>query len=156
MKKTMLICCLLLMIGCESKKAVVEPVVIEYTKASLSEIDANQKSKAYDLGKRILMICNTSKFIPFTKTEATASVMQNTTLEKHSRICQKFILRYGSFKDIKLMEVYKMSPTNELLFRYKAIYERTNANKELRVTLNNENLVSSVRTQEWQDNFQNK
>jgi hypothetical protein len=143
MKNTILVLILLLLIGCKSKPVYVAPIVIEYAKVPLSEVDANRKKKAYDLGKRVLMICNTSKFIPFTESEATPSVIQNTTLEKHSKICLKFRARYGSFIDIKLAEVYKASTGNETIFRYKALYEHSNANKELRVTLNEENKVSS-------------
>jgi len=156
MKNKILILCLLLLIGCKSKPVVEKPVVIEYAKVPLSEVDANQKKRAYDLGKRVLMICNTSKFIPFKETEATPSVIQNTTLEKHSKVCLKFRERYGSFIDLTLMEVYKMSPGDETLFRYKALYEHSNANKELRVTLNSENKVSSLKTTNWEDSFQKK
>ncbi|MBP6757634.1 MAG: hypothetical protein KA133_00160 [Flavobacterium sp.] len=146
----------LLFIGCKSKQVYVKPVVIEYAKVDLSAVDAVQKKMAYDLGKRVLMICNTSKFIPFKESEATPSVIQNTTLEKHSKICVKFRARYGNFVDLKLVEVYKSSPANETLFRYKAIYEHSNANKELRLTLNEENKVSSLKTMEWVDLFQYK
>jgi hypothetical protein len=156
MKNKILVLCLLLLIGCKSKPVVVKPVVIEYTRVSLAEVDVNQKKKAYDLGKRVLMICNTSKFIPFKESEATPSVIQNTTLEKHSKICLKFRARYGDFVDLKLVEVYKSSPANETLFRYKAIYEHSNANKELRVTLNKENKISSLKTMEWVDVFRYK
>ena len=147
---------LILFIGCKSKPVVAKPVVFEYAKLPLSEVDAIQKKKAYDLGKRVLMICNTSKFIPFKETEATPSVIKNTTLEKHSKVCLKFRARYGSFIDIKLMEVYKDAIGDETLFRYKALYEHSNANKELRVTLNEENKVSSLKTMEWVDLFQYK
>jgi hypothetical protein len=157
MKKNLVICIfLLLLVGCKSKQVVVKPIVIEYSKVPLSQVDANQKKKAYDLGKRVLMICNTSKFIPFKESEATPSVIQNTTLEKHSKVCLKFRARYGDFVDLKLVEVYKSSPSNETLFRYKALYERSNANKELRVTLNEENKISSLKTLEWVDVFQYK
>lgn len=156
MKNIFLLLCLLLLIGCKSKPVPVKPVVTEYAKVPLSEVDANQKKKAYDLGKRVLMICNTSKFIPFKETEATTSVIKNTTLEKHSKVCLKFKARYGNFVDLKLVEVYKMMPGNEILFRYKALYEHSNANKELRVTLNVENKVSSLKTTDWTDSFQNK
>ena len=158
MKNKVLAICLflLLLMGCKSKQVVVKPVVVEYIKVPLAEVDANQKKKAYDLGKRVLMICNTSKFIPFKESEATPSVIQNTTLEKHSKVCLKFRARYGSFIDLKLVEVYKMSPSNETLFRYKALYEHSNANKELRVILNAENKVSSLKTMGWTDSFQSK
>lgn len=156
MKNKVVLLCLLLLIGCKSKPVLVKPVVIEYSKVPLTEVDANQKKKAYDLGKRVLMICNTSRFIPFKESEATPSVIQNTTLEKHSKICLKFRSRYGNFVDLKLVEVYKSSPANETLFRYKALYEHSNANKELRVTLNEENKISSLKTLEWADVFRNK
>lgn len=156
MKNTILFLSFLLLMGCKSKPVVVKPVVIEYAKVPLSGVETHQKKKAYDLGKRILMICNTSKFIPFKETEATPSVIKNTTLEKHSKVCLKFRARYGKFIDLKLMEVYRGSPGNELLFRYKALYERSNANKELRLTLNGENKVSSLKTMEWVDVFQHE
>ena len=153
MKNKILVLCLLLLLGCKSKPVYVAPVVIEYVKVSPSEVDVNKKKKAYELGKRVLMICNTSIFIPFTQSEATQSVIQNTTLEKHSKVCLKFRARYGSFIDLKLAEVYKTSSGNELIFRYKALYEHSNANKELRVTLDSENKVSSLKTMEWVDFF---
>jgi len=156
MKNTILLLCFVLLIGCKSKPVFVKPVVIQYAKVPLAEVDVNQKKRAYDLGKRVLMICNTSKFIPFKESEATPSVIQNTTLEKHSKICLKFRARYGDFVDLKLVEVYKSNPANETLFRYKAIYEHSNANKELRVTLNEENKVSSLKTLEWLDVFRYK
>lgn len=156
MKNKILILSLLLLIGCKSKPVYVKPVAIEYTKVPLSEVDQDQKKKAYNLGKRVLMICNTSKFIPFKETEATPSVIKNTTLEKHSKVCLKFRARYGSFIDIKLMEVYKDAIGNETLFRYKALFEHSNANKELRVILNAENKISSLRTMEWIDMFKYK
>lgn len=156
MKKLTLVLCLFLLIGCKSKSVLVPAAVVDYTKVPLSEVDASQKQKAYDLGKRVLMICNTSKFIPFNDSEATASVIQNTTLEKHSKVCLKFLARYGKFVDLKLMEAYKTSSGNEILFRYKALYEHSNANKELRVTLNAENKVSSLKTTNWTDSFPNK
>jgi hypothetical protein len=156
MKNTILVLILLLLIGCKSKPVYVAPVVVEYTKFPVSEVDENQKKKAYELGKRVLMICNTSKFIPFKESEATPSVIQNTTLEKHSKVCLKFRARYGSFIDIKLAEIYKASTGTETIFRYKAIYEHSNANKELRVTMNEENKVSSLKTMEWVDAFKYK
>ena len=156
MKKTILVLSILLLIGCKSKPVAVQPVEIKFVKMSIPEVDENQKKKAYDLGKRVLNICNTSKFIPFKDSEATPSVIANTTLEKHSATCLKFRARYGSFIDLKLMEIHKNNTENSLIFRYKAQYEHDNANKELRVTLNEENKVSSLKTMEWVDSFKYK
>ena len=161
MKKSILILSLILLLGCKSKpvdtKPVeITPVEIKYLKLNISEVNEIQKKKAYDLGKRTLNICNTSKFIPFNESEATQSVIQNTNIEIHSKTCLRFIAKYGNFKDIKLIEIYKNSTENSLIFRYKAFFEHENANKELRITLNNENKVSSLKTMEWTDSFKYK
>jgi hypothetical protein len=156
MKKIILVFGILLLIGCKSKPVAVQPVEIKCVKLSISEVDEIQKQKAYDLGKRVLMICNTSKFIPFNENEATPSVIANTTLEKHSATCLKFRARYGSFIDLKLIEIHKNITENTTIFRYKALYEHENANKELRVTLNIENKVSSLKTMNWVDEFKCK
>jgi hypothetical protein len=153
MRKIIIVLSILLLIGCKSKNVVTQPVEIKYIKLNSTEVTNNQKKKAYDLGKRTLMICNTSKFIPFNETEATPSVIQNTTLEKHSKICVIFRGRYGSFIDLKLIEIYKNETQNEIIFRYKALFEHTNANKELRVTLNEENKVSALKTMNWTNDF---
>jgi len=69
-------------------------------------------------------------------------------LEKHSATCLKFRARHGSFIDLKLMEAHKNSTENTTVFRYKALYEHENANKEPCVTPNAENKVSSLKTME--------
>lgn len=153
MKKTILLLTILLLIGCKSKKIINTPEAIKYTKLNSTEVNEIQKKKAYELGKRTLMICNTSKFIPFNESEATPSVIQNNTLEKHSKICLIFRGRYGSFKDLNLIEIIKNNTQNELIFRYKAIFQHSNANKELRVTLNEENKISALKTMNWVDTF---
>lgn len=156
MKKTIIVFSILLLIGCKSKPVVIKPVEIKFVKLAIAEVDENQKNKAYNLGKRVLMICNTSKFIPFKESEATPSVIENTTLEKHSATCLKFRARYGSFIDLKLVEIHKNNTENTTIFRYKALYEHENANKELRVALNSENKISSLKTMEWVDAFKYK
>lgn len=83
MRKLIIVISILLLIGCKSKKrtAVPEPELekAKITKLAVSEIDNSQKNKAYELGKRVLMTCNTSRFKPFNESEATSSVIKNTT-----------------------------------------------------------------------------
>lgn len=119
----------------------------------LASADVNPalESKAYDLGKRILNTCNTSKFKPFTTEEATDKVIQNTTLERLSSTCQKYLIKYGQFKDIKLVEVIRNNDENTHVFRYKAEYQRKFTQKELQVTLNEENKVSAIKSTDWTD-----
>lgn len=127
-----------------TKKAKIEVLASEKVNPAL-------KSKAYDLGKRILNTCNTSKFKPFTTEEATDKVIQNTTLERLSSTCQKYLLKYGQFKDIKLVEVVKNNTDNTHIFRYKAEYQRKFTQKELQVTMNEENKVSAIKSTDWVD-----
>ncbi|MBP2282279.1 uncharacterized protein YcfL [Flavobacterium sp. CG_23.5] len=158
MKKLILVLSILLLVGCKSKKVTntPEPVEVKIVKLSLSAIDENQKSKAYELGKRVLMTCNTSKFKPFNESEATQSVIKNTTEEKLTKTCTKFRQYYGTFKDLQLVEAYKNIYEKTTVFRYKALYTKKVANKELRVSMNEENKVSSIKSLDWVDTFQNK
>ena len=115
------------------------------------EVNPALKSKAYDLGKRILNTCNTSKFKPFTTEEATDKVIQNTTLERLSSTCSKYLLKYGQFKDIQLVEVIRNNNDDTHVFRYKAEYQRKFTQKELQVTMNEENKVSAIKSTDWTD-----
>jgi hypothetical protein len=158
MKKIILILGIVLFISCKSKKVVEtpKPAEVKIAKLMLSNVSELQKDKAYELGKRVLMTCNTSKFKPFNESEATASVIQNTTEERLTKTCTKFRQYYGTFKDLQLVEIYKNYVDKSLIFRYKALYTKKVANKELRVSLNEENKVSAIKSLDWTDNFQVK
>ena len=67
MKKAGMIICLLVLIGCKSKTISRDTEDLKIKKAVSSEINSVQQQKAYDLGKRVLETCNTSKFKPLTK-----------------------------------------------------------------------------------------
>ena len=147
MKKSIgLLFLFLILFGCKAK--IVAPTVV---KLAPSEVDNALKMKAYELGNRILSSCNTSKFKQFSTNEATAEVIKNTTPEKISRTCQKFIWKYGAFKELKLIEVILDKTQKISIFRYKAIYEKTYVIKELRVTINNENKLSAIKSSDWKD-----
>ncbi|OMQ09115.1 hypothetical protein [[Flexibacter] sp. ATCC 35103] len=154
MKKAGLIICLLLLIGCKSKNISRDTEDLKIKKISGSEINANQQQKAYELGKRVLETCNTSKFKPFNETEVTSSVRENTTEERLTKTCQKFRQYYGSFIDLKLDGVYKTK--QEVVYRYHALYTKKVANKELRVFVNEDNLISAIKSMDWDEKFDSK
>lgn len=154
MKKAGLIICLLLLIGCKSKTVSRDTEDLKIKKVSTAEVNANQQRKAYDLGKRVLETCNTSKFKPFNETEVTKSVMENTTEERLTKTCQRFRQYYGSFIDLKLDGVYKTK--QEVIYRYHALYSKKVANKELRVFVNEDNLVSAIKSMDWDEKFDAK
>jgi hypothetical protein len=154
MKKAILIICLSLLAGCKSKTVSRDTEDLKITKLEASDINANQQKKAYDLGKRVLETCNTSKFKPFDETEVTKSVMENTTEERLTKTCTRFRQYYGSFIDLKLDGVYKTK--QEVIYRYHALYTKKVANKELRVFVNEDNLVSAIKSMDWEENFESK
>ncbi|MFV5687890.1 hypothetical protein ACM55M_04630 [Flavobacterium sp. ZT3R25] len=157
MKKIILILSIILLIGCKSKNVVAPvPEEAKIIKLTFSEVSASQKDKAYELGKRVLMTCNTSKFKPFNQSEATTSVIKNTTEERLTKTCTKFRQYYGTFKDLQLVEIYKNNTDKITVYRYKALYTKKVANKELRVSINQENKVSAIKSLDWVDAFQNK
>lgn len=137
--------------ACKSKSSSTSAKKAKTEILTFEEVNPALKSKAYDLGKRILNTCNTSKFKPFTKEEATDKVIQNTTLERLSSTCSKYLIKYGQFKDIKLVEVIKNNTDNTHIFRYKAEYQRDFKQKELQVTMNEENKVSAIKSTDWTD-----
>ncbi|TPG37588.1 hypothetical protein [Flavobacterium pectinovorum] len=154
MKKAGLIICLLLLIGCKSKTITRDTEDLKVKKVSGAEIDANQQRKAYELGKRVLETCNTSKFKPFNETEVTQSVRENTTEERLTKTCTRFRQYYGSFIDLKLDGVYKTK--QEVIYRYHALYTKKVANKELRVFVNEDNLISAIKSMDWDEKFDSK
>ncbi|KAF2336746.1 hypothetical protein [Flavobacterium ginsenosidimutans] len=155
MKKAgLIICLLLLLIGCKSKTVSRDTEDLKIKKVSGAEVNANQQRKAYDLGKRVLETCNTSKFKPFNETEVTKSVMENTTEERLTKTCQRFRQYYGSFIDLKLDGVYKTK--HEVIYRYHALYSKKVANKELRIFVNEDNLISAIKSMDWDEKFDAK
>lgn len=155
MKKMMIVCCLLLLVGCQTKKTGVptEPKKPSVVKLDNTEINSLQKSRTYELGKRVLMTCNTSKFKPFTTEEATPQVIQKMTPDKISMTCQNILRGFGQFNDMKLMEVYRIEKENLTVFRYKCDYEKKHSIKELRVTIDDEDKITSITTKDWSDDF---
>ena len=149
MKKIFVIGCLFLLAACKSKQSTAETKVETLSIVKTETIPADLKTKAYALGKRVLLTCNTSRFKPFTTSEATASVIKNTTQERLSSVCHKFRVKYGNFKDIYLAEVLKNNKEGSYIFRYKAKYERDFANKELRVTMDKDQKVSAIKSTDW-------
>lgn len=151
MKKFFVIGCILLLVGCKTKQSTAEKSLPALSVVAIEEIPVSLKSKAYSLGKRVLMTCNTSRFKPFTSEEATASVIKNTTQERLSQTCHKFRVKYGSFKEIQLVEVLKNNMDDSYIFRYKAKYEREFAKKELRVTMDKDQKVAAIKSTDWVD-----
>jgi hypothetical protein len=154
MKKLIIIWCLLSLIGCKTKNVNGKLMGKSVSSTEINTVDEAQKNKAYELGKRILMACNTSKFKPFTQSEATDKVITNSSPKNVKQICIKYNLKYGLFKDLEFIEMIPNKTDNTNVFRFKALFEYAKANKELRVTMNSENKASAITTKDWKDIFE--
>jgi hypothetical protein len=156
MRKLIVIFCILTLIGCKSKKHPVTaamPVASKITKVPADKVDAAQKQKAYELGRRVLMTCNTSRFKPFTAEEATPDVIKNTTQERLTKTCTNFRMKYGTFKEIRFIELVRNRTNKTNVYRFKADYSKKIANKELRVIMNDQNQVAGIKSLDWKDVF---
>ncbi len=143
MKVKLLILTMLFLFSCKSKKAENTAVLVESSK-----VEAVKKNRAFDLGSRLLESCNTSRFKPFSKEEATDKVIQNATPEKISATCLKIRQRNGKFNFIKLIDITYLKLTDEYVFRYKIDYEKKYFMRELSVTVDKNDKVSAISTKE--------
>ena len=107
-----------------------------------------KKEMAYNLGKRLMSVCNTFRLKSFTTEEATESVIKNTNLEKMNLICQKINQRNGKFIDLNLINVVQYTTSNDLVFRYNINYEKKFFERELKVTVNSNGKISAISTKE--------
>ena len=147
---------LFLTFGCKSKKAITDKTVEDLPSkveksivvVKPSEVEELKLNRAESLGNRLLEACNTSKFKVFSTVEATDKVIQNATPSKISSTCQKINFRNGKFLGLKLLEITHNQFTDEFLFRYAIDYEKKMFKRELFVTINTDNKVSSISTKE--------
>ena len=100
------------------------------------------------------MACNTSRFKPFSSDEATAEVIKNATPERLTKTCHNFQLKYGDFKGVTFMEALRDKKSKLTIYRFKADYEKKIANKELRVTMNDENQVAAIKSLDWTEKYE--
>lgn len=154
MKNSIIICCFFLLLGCKTKTVNGKQIGKSVAPTEMSVADEAQKNKAYELGKRVLKTCNNDPFKPFTQVEATDKVIAKSTPENIKKICVKYNLKYGLFKDLEFVEMIPNKTDNINIFRFKALFEYAKANKELRVTMNSDNKASAISTKDWKDEYQ--
>ena len=139
---------LFLFVSCKSKAPKNIPIVERFEKVASENILLLKKNRAYDLGKRLLETCNTSRFKSFTTTEATEKVIKNATIDKITKTCQKMLHRNGKFIDLSLIDITHDNETNDYIFRYDIKYEKKYFKRELSVTIDAEDKVSAISTKE--------
>ncbi|TGD59555.1 hypothetical protein [Flavobacterium humi] len=145
MKRILILFCLFCLFSCKSKKAVIEKSIVI---VNLSDVDVAKKNRAYDVGQRLLETCNTSRFRPFSKEEATEKVIQNATIERISATCKKINIRNGRFLSLNLIDVMHDEVNDQYIFRYNIRYEKKYFKRELTVVVDPDNRVSAISTKE--------
>lgn len=157
MKKIITLFLIMILFSCKSKVPITQPSIepetltIEkkrFVNIKIEDVNTIKKNNSYNLGKRLLEACNTSKFKQFSSQEATEKVIKNATLEKITKTCQKINHRNGKFIDLDLLEITQDQLTEDFIFRYKIKYEKVYFKRELKITINNQNKVSSIITKE--------
>ncbi len=152
MKKVFLFLLLASLIGCKSRAGLSksnEASLPKLVKLQENQIDNKQKNRAYVFGKRILNSCNANDFKGFRPSEASPTIIKNTTKTQLTKTCMVFNEKYGCFIDLKLKEVLQNPESKTTIYRYKANYENTKANKELQVTMNNANKMVALKSRDW-------
>lgn len=151
---TLLFCALLLLGSCKSKKTgTVAKPELRYEILDPETVDARQKARAAELGKRVLSACNTSRFKAFTSSEATEQLRKNTTPERLTKTCQQYRAKYGTFKGLELVEVIAFKKSDQVLYRYKAKYQKNHTVKEFRVTMEGDK-VAAIQSRNWTEKFE--
>lgn len=138
--------------SCKSKKVTVnsspEKRYDTIAEAKYSEVKSIKTKRAYELGKRLLETCNTSRFKSFNSSEATESVIKNATVEKVSQTCQKINNRNGKFLDLNLIEIIHDKATDDYIYRYDIKYQKKFYQRQLRIVINSEDKVAGISTKE--------
>lgn len=159
MKKGLLFLMLIALAGCSTTKKTttskdIEEVISKKTVAvDLSKVNTTQKNRAYELGKRILLTCNTSQFKPFTTAEATPEVIQKINRDKISMTCHQIQRGFGTFNDMTLQQVWRDEKNDLTIYRFVCDYEKKYRTKEMRVIMNDKNQVTAIATQDWKEGF---
>ena len=147
MQKIFYVLCLGLLFSCKSKSPAKLPENVLVT-VQLDKVDVLKKGRAFEIGKRLLESCNTSRFKAFSSAEATDKVRLNASQEKISATCKKINQRNGKFLGLNLINVSRNKKTNDYFFNYSIDYEKKLFKRELNVTINSENKVSAITTKE--------
>lgn len=143
----------LVLVQCKTvKKIVAVKPVLE--KINADEVTLSQIDFAYESGKRVLITCNTSVFKTFTSKEATQDIIKKMTQEKISSTCQIILRSFGEFKDLEFIEAIRNNQTNEVIYRFKCIYEKKYYEKKLQVSLNEKLKISGIKTKKWSETFE--
>lgn len=117
------------------------------------EISKLQKSKAYIIGRKLLTACSTSKIKEFSEEDFSERILRKFSLDYLSNICINVNRRFGKFEELLFKEALRVEEHKITIYRFKAVYEKKFFVKELRVYMNDQNKITSLRSLPWKPEF---
>jgi hypothetical protein len=117
------------------------------------EISKLQKGKAYLIGKKLLTACSSSKIKEFTENDFSERILRKFSLDYLSNICINVNRRFGKFEELLFKEALRVEDHKITIYRFKAVYEKKFFVKELRVYMNDQNKITSLRSLPWKPEF---
>jgi hypothetical protein len=128
-----------------------DTIIIE--KILPEEISKLQKGKAYIIGKKVLTACSTSKIKEFSEEDFSERILNKFSLEYLSNICINVNRRFGNFEELLFNEALRVEKHKITIYRFKAVYSKKFFMKELRVYMNDQNKITSLKTLTWKPEF---
>ena len=124
-----------------------------YPRYSMDAVSNAEKQRVYDFGKRNAESCITRQFVQLSTKEVTQYVSE-LSLEEMQNFCDILDKRNGKFIDMKLIEIIDNTFTsNNLIYRYKANFERNDFLNEIRIRVNIDGKFAGIGYREWKDEY---
>ena len=124
-----------------------------YPRYSMDAVSETEKQRVYNFGERILKSCITREFVQLSEKEVTKGLAK-LSLDQMQKTCDYFDNVHGKYIDMELIEIIDNSYTdNNLLYRYKANYEKNVPVKEIRIWVQKNGKFSGIVYQDWKDEY---
>lgn len=117
------------------------------------EVSKLQKGKAYIIGRKLLTACSSSKIKEFSEEDFSERILRKFSLDYLSNICINVNRRFGKFEELLFKEALRVEKHKITIYRFKAVYEKKFFVKELRVYMNDQNKITSLRSLPWKPEF---
>jgi hypothetical protein len=125
----------------------------EYAKLDETKVDSAMKTKALDLGTKILLSYEKGKY-QLLGEEATEEMRLGLTIEKQKEAHAAIKNVYGAFKSMDYVETWTNSDKSLFIFRFKGNFTAGDNKPEIRVVLDNNGKLAGLWLKPWNDELQ--
>jgi len=156
MKKTRLLNLVLLTLLTFGCKSTLESSLDGKKKTAINSVDNKQKKNAYNFAYGIFNGCKTNKFPKLTISNSTDRLINLLTQDLLKSTCTKINESSGELKEMNLIEIL-VDKNSNMIYRYKADYEKKKDTAEIRVYTNSRNQFSGIIIRpKWFDKYYEK